>query len=159
MYLLLSAMTYGLFTVLLKKFSGEKGERVDMQMLYGYIGIFLLVAYWWFAWPLTAMGIEPKFSFPKSAKMTQIILINGFVGNFLSDYFWALGVVWTSPLVAGSSRCFSYSPTSPGGRHAQHYSLLYIIGSVFLGFVVANLADWISCNLILQIGFHVICAD
>nr|DAD45024.1 TPA_asm: hypothetical protein HUJ06_003254 [Nelumbo nucifera] len=44
---LLSAMTYGLFTVLLKKFSGEGGERVDVQKLFGYVGLFTLVALWW----------------------------------------------------------------------------------------------------------------
>ncbi|MBA0789916.1 hypothetical protein Gohar_014596, partial [Gossypium harknessii] len=44
---LLSAMSYGLFTVLLKKFAGEEGERVDVQKLFGYIGLFTLVALWW----------------------------------------------------------------------------------------------------------------
>lgn len=33
--------------VLLKKFTGDEGERVDMQKLYGYIGLFTLVALWW----------------------------------------------------------------------------------------------------------------
>ncbi|XAR70998.1 hypothetical protein NMG60_11028067 [Bertholletia excelsa] len=44
---LLSAVTYGLFTVLLKKFSGEEGEKADVQKLFGYIGLFTLVALWW----------------------------------------------------------------------------------------------------------------
>ncbi|KAG6533009.1 hypothetical protein ZIOFF_006869 [Zingiber officinale] len=44
---LLSAMTYGLFTVLLKKFAGEEGEGVDVQKLFGYVGLFTLVALWW----------------------------------------------------------------------------------------------------------------
>ena len=33
--------------VLLKKFAGEEGERVDVQKLFGYIGLFTLVALWW----------------------------------------------------------------------------------------------------------------
>lgn len=78
---------------------------------------------------MTAMGIEPKFRLPTSAKVEEVILVNGFIGSFLSDYFWyvigekpffptsaqwfcsyslnriyhisrALAVVWTSPLVA-----------------------------------------------------------
>ncbi|KAJ9167714.1 hypothetical protein P3X46_019319 [Hevea brasiliensis] len=44
---LLSAVSYGLFTVLLKKFAGEEGERLDVQKLFGYIGLFTLVALWW----------------------------------------------------------------------------------------------------------------
>lgn len=38
---------FNLITVLLKKFSGEEGERVDVQKLFGYIGLFTLVALWW----------------------------------------------------------------------------------------------------------------
>ena len=33
--------------MLLKKFAGEEGERVDVQKLFGYIGLFTLVALWW----------------------------------------------------------------------------------------------------------------
>lgn len=33
--------------MLLKKFSGEEGGRVDVQKLFGYIGLFTLVALWW----------------------------------------------------------------------------------------------------------------
>ncbi|KAG8487315.1 hypothetical protein CXB51_020955 [Gossypium anomalum] len=128
---MLSAMIYGLFSVLLKKFSGKQGEKVDMQKLFGYMGVFTLVALWWLAWPLTAIGIEPKVTFPRSTNLQEIIIINSFIGNFLSDYFWALGVVWTSPLVAslGISLTIRIAVLEDMIIHGRQYSMIYMIGA------------------------------
>ncbi|KAG8656795.1 thiamine-repressible mitochondrial transport protein THI74 isoform X2 [Manihot esculenta] len=145
---LFSAISSGLFTVLLKRCAGSEGEKLDMQKFLGYVGLFTLLGLWWLLFPLNALGIEPAFKLPHPMYVGEVLLLNGFIGSVLSDYFWALSVIWTTPLVAtlGISLTIPLAMVADMVIHGRHYSAVYIFGciQVFAGFILANISDKFS---------------
>lgn len=142
---LASAASYGFYTVLLKKsVGGEEGET-DMQKVFGYIGLVTLLGLWWLVVPLVLLGWEPALAMPSSKGLDEDILFNCLVGSVISDYFWALSVVWTTPLVAtlGLSLTIPLAMVADMVIHGRSYSLVYVLGSlqVFGGFLIANARD------------------
>ncbi|WCJ30429.1 EamA-like transporter family [Euphorbia peplus] len=142
---LFSAISCGLFTVLLKKCVGSDEGKIDVQKFFGYIGLVTLLGLWWLFFPLNAAGMEPTFTFPESRMISEAVLLNGFMGSVLADYFWALSVIWTTPLVAtlGMSLTIPLAMVADMVIHDRHYSAIYIFGciQVFAGFIIANISD------------------
>ncbi|CAI5469698.1 unnamed protein product [Closterium sp. Yama58-4] len=145
---LLSAVSYGVYTTLLRKYVGDDeagDEKADMQKVFGYIGLVTLLGLWWIVFPLHVLGLEPLAVMPSTVNLDEDIVANSLVGSVVSDYCWALSVVWTTPLVAtlGLSLTIPLAMVADMVMHGRQYSIVYILGSVqvFGGFLIANMAD------------------
>ncbi|CAO3637665.1 unnamed protein product [Mucor fragilis] len=94
---LLGAIFYGCYTTLLKLRIGSE-DRIDMSLFFGFVGAFNVLLLWPMIPLLNYIGLE-TFQLPMNATLWVIILLNAFIGTFLSDYLWLLSMLMTSPLV------------------------------------------------------------
>jgi len=134
------AITYGCYIVFLKKKIGHE-ERVDMQLFFGFVGLFNFL----FLWPgfffLHAIGLE-SFEIP-SKKVAIELVLNGLIGTCLSDYLWLLAMLMTSPVVV----TLGLSLTIPLALGADIFQGKFEVTAgywsgtvlVLLGFVLVNM--------------------
>ncbi|KAJ2628788.1 hypothetical protein H4R22_003692, partial [Coemansia sp. RSA 1290] len=94
---LLSAALYGCYTILLKRQIGDE-SRLNTPLFFGVVGLANTLLLWPGLVILHVSGIE-TFQLPHSQSMWAMILVNAFIGTFLSDYLWLLAMLMTSPLV------------------------------------------------------------
>ncbi|KAJ1868404.1 hypothetical protein LPJ78_000152 [Coemansia sp. RSA 989] len=94
---LLSAALYGCYTILLKRQIGDE-SRLNTPLFFGVVGLANTLLLWPGIVILHVSGIE-TFQLPHSQSMWAMILVNAFIGTFLSDYLWLLAMLMTSPLV------------------------------------------------------------
>ncbi|KAI8086772.1 uncharacterized protein BX664DRAFT_299655 [Halteromyces radiatus] len=139
---LLGAVFYGCYTTMLKVRIGDE-DRIDMPLFFGFVGAFNLLLLWPVFPLLDWLGIE-TFQLPFTSTLWFMVLLNAFIGTFLSDYLWLLAMLMTSPLVV----TLGISLTIPlalfgdivfkGFIPQPHY----IIGAllVVIGFVTVNIA-------------------
>ncbi|KAF9478511.1 hypothetical protein BDN70DRAFT_879845 [Pholiota conissans] len=96
MLALISAMFYAMYVILLKvRIKSE--SRIDMQLFFGFVGLFNIIACWPIGVALHFTGVE-LFELPSSRKALSAILINMAI-TLSSDYLYVLAMLKTTPLV------------------------------------------------------------
>ncbi|KAI0361261.1 hypothetical protein OH77DRAFT_410768 [Trametes cingulata] len=93
---LFSALFYALYVTLLKvRIRSE--ERIDMQVFFGFVGLFNILACWPIGVILHLTGVEP-FELPNTSKAIMALLINMAI-TLSSDYIYVIAMLKTTPLV------------------------------------------------------------
>ncbi|KAI0331943.1 hypothetical protein GY45DRAFT_1400890 [Cubamyces sp. BRFM 1775] len=93
---LFSALFYALYVTLLKvRIRSE--DRIDMQVFFGFVGLFNILACWPIGVLLHLTGVEP-FQLPYSRKAVMALLVNMTI-TLSSDYIYVIAMLKTTPLV------------------------------------------------------------
>ncbi|KAI9316055.1 hypothetical protein BX666DRAFT_1954441 [Dichotomocladium elegans] len=139
---LTGAFFYGLYTTLLKLRIGDE-SRINMPLFFGYVGVFNILLLWPFIPILHWTNVE-TFELPPSGMIWAILLLNAFIGTFLSDYLWLLAMLMTSPLVATLGVSLTIPLALAGDLLIKHtvLAIQYIIGAILVvaGFLAVNIA-------------------
>ncbi|KAH0590597.1 hypothetical protein H2248_000733 [Termitomyces sp. 'cryptogamus'] len=93
---LVSAIVYGLYVTLLKvRIHFE--SRIDMQLFFGFVGLYNVLTCWVVGVVLHILGIE-SFGLPTSSVSIKAIIFNMFI-TLSSDYLYVIAMLKTTPLV------------------------------------------------------------
>ncbi|KAJ9080190.1 hypothetical protein DSO57_1027721 [Entomophthora muscae] len=140
---LLGAFFYGCYTTYLKVKVGE--ENIDMRLFLGFVGLINLII----MIPVLAanhfLGIE-TFSFPPTSTVWLMLIVNGLLGSFLSDYLWIFAVIMTSPLVVTLGLSLTIPLAMMGDILINDISVSTMYGSgaglVVIGFLFINYVSY-----------------
>ncbi|KAG8747161.1 hypothetical protein FRC10_002210 [Ceratobasidium sp. 414] len=136
-----SALFYALYVVLLKVRIGEE-SRIDMQLFFGFVGVFNVLACWPIGVILHLTGAE-TFELPSSRKAWYAVLLNMFI-TLSSDFIYVIAMLKTTPLVVTIGLSLTI-PLAVGGDLflGKSTSSQSLIGAtlVLIAFIVIGLED------------------
>ncbi|KAH7883694.1 hypothetical protein F5I97DRAFT_1894873 [Phlebopus sp. FC_14] len=93
---LFSALFYAIYLIFLKVQIKEE-SRIDMQLFFGFVGLFNILLLWPAGILLHLFGVE-KLEFPSTNAAVLAILVNMFI-TLSSDYLYVIAMLKTTPLV------------------------------------------------------------
>jgi len=101
---LISAVFYAFYVTLLKVRIRHEA-RIDMQLFFGFLGLFNIIACWPIGILLHVIGAE-IFELPQSRSVVAAILVNMGI-TLSSDYIYVLSMLKTTPLVVTVGLCLT----------------------------------------------------
>ncbi|AOW05810.1 hypothetical protein BKA91DRAFT_132468 [Yarrowia lipolytica] len=139
---LAGAVVYGFYMTLLKVKVGDE-SRINTKMFLGFVGLFNILLLWPTIPLLDYLGVE-KFGLPQTEKVWLIVLANA-AATLVSDFFWVLAMLMTSPLVVTVGLGATVPLAMAGDLFIKRSlpSLTYVFGAIILclSFVVINRQD------------------
>ncbi|KAJ3558514.1 hypothetical protein NM688_g882 [Phlebia brevispora] len=138
---LLSALFYATYVILLKVRVREE-SRIDMQLFFGFVGLFNILFCWPIGLALHLARVE-RFELPTSSRVVVGILINMAI-TLSSDYIYVLAMLKTTPLVVTVGLSLTM-PLAVIGDFLLHKPVTFkvILGAVIVifSFVAVGLDD------------------
>ncbi|KAK5167755.1 uncharacterized protein LTR77_007454 [Saxophila tyrrhenica] len=135
----LSAGTYGVYTVFMKKRIDDE-SKINMPLFFGFVGLANVLLLWPGFFLLHFIGLE-TFELPHDKTVLAIILTNC-VASLLADMAWAYAVLLTTPIVVtvGLSLTIPLSLVGQMVLNAQTATAIYWVGAVVVvaSFVFVN---------------------
>jgi solute carrier family 35, member F5 len=139
---LLSAFVYAYYvSVLSYKIKSEK--RVSMMLFFGLVGMFNFLLLWPLFFMLDAIGLE-KFKWPSNSNTWLLLLLNGLLGTFLSEFLWLKATLLTSALISTMGLCLMTPMVIVVDLFMGlgiNFEYFFGGGLVVTGFVVVNLSN------------------
>ncbi|KAI1722569.1 protein FAM91A1 [Ditylenchus destructor] len=102
---LLSALCNAVYLLAFAIIASKKG-RVDMNLMFGVIGLFSLFICTPLMFFIHISGLEPQLPPPTKLQMGLVVL-NGFVGSLFADYLWLYCTLLTNSLISSLSMTLS----------------------------------------------------
>ncbi|KAF8507143.1 hypothetical protein F5888DRAFT_1603171 [Russula emetica] len=138
---LLSALFYAVYVILLKVWIRSE-SRIDMQLFFGFVGLFNIIGCWPIGVLLHLAGVE-TIELPTSNRVVVGLLVNMAI-TLSSDYIYVIAMLKTTPLVV----TIGLSLTMPlavlgdiGLQHPVKGQVLLGAALVLVSFVVIGLED------------------
>ncbi|KAI9457732.1 hypothetical protein F5148DRAFT_1221968 [Russula earlei] len=136
---LLSALMYAVYVILLKvRIRSE--SRIDMQLFFGFVGLFNILACWPIGVIFHFIGVE-RFEPPTSSRAVAGLLVNMGI-TLLSDYIYVIAMLKTTPLVVTVGLSLTMPLAVVGDIALQHpVKAQVVVGAalVLVSFVVIGL--------------------